>query len=575
MAGRDAYSAAELVVEFLLGHRVDRVFGLQGGHIQPIWDHLVQRNVRIIDVRDEGAAVHMAHAHAVLTGELGVALVTAGPGVTNCVTAMANADLERAPVMLIGGCPPRPQDDLSPLQGVPHTDILKPVTRLSRTLRVADNLLRDLDKAAGMAIGNGTTPGPVFVEIPTDVLRETVHPNLVLAEYLRPNAPRRLPPDPEAVRQAAALLATAKRPLVITGRGAIGARDELVTFLDTTRAVYLDTQESRCLVPTDHASIVGAVRGRAMQEADLVVIVGRKLDYQLGYGSPAVFPHARFIRLGDCWEEVWENRRGDVELFASPADSLAALAMELAGRPLDVDACWIDALRGEHLRRSSRYAEMMKSAPAGKDGHMHPNRIFAALSDVLAPDAITIADGGDILSFARMGLPPRTYLDSGAFGCLGVGIPYGIAAALAFPERQVVVVTGDGAFGINAMEIDTAKRHNAEAVFVVANNAAWNIERLDQEMNYGGRVVGTTLQYADHAMMARAFGLHAERVIDPEHLGPALERAFASAPALVDVVLTQDALSADAGKGLGWVPDYQALTAWDDAERRRRGEVVA
>jgi acetolactate synthase-1/2/3 large subunit len=201
---------------------------------------------------------------------------------------------------------------------------------------------------------------------------------------------------------------------------------------------------------------------------------------------------------------------------------------------------------------------------------MHPNRIFAALREVLAPDAITIADGGDILSFARMGLNASTYLDSGAFGCLGVGVPYGVAAALACPGRQVVVVSGDGAFGINAMEIDSAKRHDAKAVFIVANNAAWNIERIDQEMNYGGRVVGTTLQYADYAMMARAFGLHGERVTDPARLAPALREAIAKAPALLDVVVTQHALSSDAGKGLGWVPDFHALTAWDDAERRRR-----
>ena len=201
---------------------------------------------------------------------------------------------------------------------------------------------------------------------------------------------------------------------------------------------------------------------------------------------------------------------------------------------------------------------------------MHPNRIFAALREVLQPDAITIADGGDILSFARMGLDARTYLDAGAFGCLGVGVPYGVAAALDFPDRQVVVVSGDGAFGINAMEIDSAKRHGAKAVFIIANNAAWNIERLDQEMNYGGRVVGTTLQYADHAMMARAFGLHGERVTDPTRLRGALEDAFANAPALLDVVVTRDALSSDAGKGLGWVPDRQALTAWDEAEQARR-----
>jgi len=306
-----------------------------------------------------------------------------------------------------------------------------------------------------------------------------------------------------------------------------------------------------------------------------VVVVGRKLDYQLGYGSPAVFPRARFVRMADCWEELRENRRGEVELFATPAVTLAALAREAESRGGDVDATWTEALRSEHLRRSSRYAAALRCAPAGNDGYMHPNRIFAAAADVLEPDAIAIADGGDILSFARVGLTTRTYLDSGAFGCLGVGIPYGIAAALAYPGRQVLVVSGDGAFGINAMEIDTAKRHDAKAVFVIANNAAWNIERLDQELNYGGRVIGTTLQYADHAMMARAFGLHAERVTDPDQLRPALERAFANAPALVDVVLTQDALSSDAGKGLGWVPDYQALTAWDDAERRRRGEPVA
>jgi acetolactate synthase-1/2/3 large subunit len=573
MAMPDARSVAELVVEFLIARDVDRVFGIQGGHIQLIWDQLAQRQVRIIDVRDEGAAVHMAHAHAVLTGQLGVALVTAGPGVTNCVTAMANAQLERAPVLLIGGCAPNPQDDLGPLQGVPHTDILQPITRLSRTLRVADNVLRDLDKAVSAAMGDGTTPGPVYVEIPPDVLRKTVHPNLVLDEYLRPKPPPCIPPNPADVQRAAAIIAAAQRPLVISGRGARGAGEALVRFLDASGAVYLDTQESRGLVPSDHPSVVGAVRGRAMQEADLVVAIGRKLDYQLGYGSPAVFPQARFIRIADCWEELRENRRGEVELFASPAASLEALATELEDHTIDVDAAWAESLRSEHRRRSARYAEALKTASCGKDGFMHPNRIFAALAEILAPDAITIADGGDILSFARVGLNTGTYLDSGAFGCLGVGVPYGIAAALACPGRQAVVISGDGAFGINAMEIDTAKRHDAKVVFVIANNAAWNIERLDQEMNYGGRVVGTTLQYADHAMMARAFGLHAERVTDPEQLRPALARAFANAPALIDVVLTQDALSSDAGKGLGAVQDYQALTAWDDAERRRRGEL--
>jgi acetolactate synthase-1/2/3 large subunit len=563
-------SVAEWVTKFLVSRGVDRVFGLQGGHVQPIWDHLGRRKVRIIDVRDEGAAVHMAHAQAVLAGGVGVVLVTAGPGVTNCVTAMANAQLERVPVLLIGGCAPIPQDDLGPLQGIDHVSIMKPVTRSARTLRTADNLLRDLDKAWATAMGDGNPPGPVYVEIPTDVLRRTVPPKLALAEYLAPKPSRRIPPDPADVRRAAALIAAARRPLVVTGRGALGASAELVRLLDASGALYLDTQESRGLVPAAHDAVVGSMRGKAMTDADLVVSVGRKLDYQMGYGSPAVFPHARWIRIADNAEELRENRRGEVELFAHSALTLAALADAVSKQSAALDTEWTQGLRREHLRRSSQYAETIASVPAGKDGHMHPNRIFAALREVLKPDAIAIADGGDILSFARLGLEARTYLDPGAFGCLGVGTPYGVAAALLHPGRQVVVVSGDGAFGINAMEIDSAKRHSAKVVFIIANNAAWNIERLDQEMNYGGRVVGTTLAWSDYAAMARAFGLHGERVTDPARLKGALEEAFAKSPALLDVVVTRDALSADAGRGLGWVPDYQALTAWDDAEKRRR-----
>ena len=183
---------------------------------------------------------------------------------------------------------------------------------------------------------------------------------------------------------------------------------------------------------------------------------------------------------------------------------------------------------------------------------------------------MAVADGGDILSFARVGLAARTYMDAGAFGCLGVGVPFAIAAALAFPGRQVISVNGDGAFGINAMEVDTAVRHGAKAVFIVANNAAWNIERYDQETNYGGRVVGTTLRHSDYAAMARALGAHGERVEDGGELPAALERALANAPAVVDVVTSQAAVSSDAKKGLGFVPDYQPLTAWDEAEQKRR-----
>ena len=573
-------SVAEIVARFLVARGVSTVYGLQGGHIQPIWDWLARLGVRIVDVRHEGAAVHMAHAQASLSPcprrSPGVAMVTAGPGVTNCVTSLAHAHLERAPLLLIGGCPPRPQDDLGPLQGIDHVALLAPVTRQARTLRVAEQIARDLDKAWALAQGDGGPPGPVYVEIPTDVLRETVHPACVLEEHMRPSVRPPQAPDAGLVQQAAALLRAARRPLVLTGRGAAasaGAGPALERLLQVSGAVVLDTQESRGLVDPAHPAVVGAVRSRAMQEADLVLVVGRKLDYQLAYGSPAVFGQARFVRIADHADELRDNRRGEVELLADPALALAALADALeaaAGVPAALDRAWAAALRAEHLRRAERHAQAMATAPAGEDGHMHPNRIFDALRRVLEPDAITVADGGDLLSFARMGLESRHYLDAGAFGCLGVGTPCAVAAALLHPGRQVVAVTGDGAFGLHAMEIDTAQRHGARAVFIVSNNAAWNIERLDQEMNYGGRVVGTTLDWSDYAGMARAFGLHAERVTDPARLEGAIRDALAHAPALIDVVTTRQALSSDAGKGLGWVPDRQALTAWDEAEARRR-----
>jgi acetolactate synthase-1/2/3 large subunit len=211
----------------------------------------------------------------------------------------------------------------------------------------------------------------------------------------------------------------------------------------------------------------------------------------------------------------------------------------------------------------------MAAAPPGSDGRLHPNRVLAALQEAIGPDAVVITDGGDFLSFARIGLSAPAMLDPGPFGCIGVGVPYGIAASLAFPDRTVVVATGDGAFGFNAIEVDTAVRHQVPVLIVVANNGAWQIEVHDQTVTYG-KVVGTKLQFSDHAAMARAFGMHAERVETEEQLKPALARALAHRPALLDVVVTPEAVSSDAKTGLAWVPDLQPLAAWDDAERRWR-----
>jgi acetolactate synthase I/II/III large subunit len=565
----DTLACAAWIARFLKARGIDRMFGLQGGHIQPIWDHVARQGIRIVDVRDEGAAVHMAHAHAELTGGFGVALATAGPGVTNTVTAMANASLARAPVLLIGGCTSRPQANMGPLQDIPHVDILRPVTRASRTLRVAEQVIRELDEAVARAMGDAGEPGPVYVEIPTDVLRTHVPPQLVLDEWIEEKPARRLTPDPTAIAKAVDVFWSAKRPLVITGRGARGASEQLLRLLDATGALYLDTQESRGLVPADHPSTVAAVRAAAMTEADVVLLIGRKLDYQVGYGSPAVFPNARFIRLADNPGELIDNRRGQPELLASPDLALAAMVATGGNREASIDKAWADGMRRRHRERITSAANTQQPL-TGADGKIHPRAIFDVIADLAEPDYIAIADGGDLLSFARTGLRATTYMDAGAFGCLGVGVPFAIAASLALPDRQVISVNGDGAFGINAMEIDTAVRHGAKCVFVISNNAAWNIERLDQQLNYGGRVVGTTLRHSDYGAMARALGLHGERVEKPENLRPALQRALQNPPSLVDIVTSQAVMSSDAQKGLGFVPDYQALTAWDEAERKRR-----
>jgi acetolactate synthase-1/2/3 large subunit len=204
---------------------------------------------------------------------------------------------------------------------------------------------------------------------------------------------------------------------------------------------------------------------------------------------------------------------------------------------------------------------------------MHPNKLLAALREKLPRDTAIVADGGDFLSFARVGLPATTYLDPGSLGCIGIGTPFGIAASLALPGRTVAVVTGDGSFGFNAMEIDTAARHKAPVLIVVANNGSWAIEVRDQQETHG-KVVGTRLQFADHAAMARAFGCAGERVERAEDLPAAIDRALAALaqgrPALLDVLVTPEAVSSDAKSGLAWVPDLQPLGAWDDAERKWR-----
>lgn len=564
-------SSAAYIARFLKARGVRRVYGLCGGHIMPIWMRLDAEGIRIVDVRDERAAVYMAHAEAQLTGGLGVALVTAGPGVTNAMTGIANAHVARASVLVLSGLPPMAQENRGALQDIVHTDLVRSITRYARTIRHPDLVPQELAEATARALGEAGEAGPVYLDFPVDTLRANVATAMQLPECYAPPVHAPMPPAPQAVHAAVQKLWAAKRVLFISGRGANGAGSALSALLTRLNAAYLDTGESRGLIDDEHPSVVAAMRGSVMGQADLVVTVGRRLDFQLAYGSPAVFGSAEFLRIADCAAELRDNRRGSVELFANPALALQAILDAAPATAPASDPAWLAGLHQQHVQRSNKLAISMREAPAGSDGRMHPNRLLAALRDALPKNTIVVADGGDFLSFARVGLPAQTYLDPGSLGCIGVGTPFGIAASLACPDRPVVVATGDGAFGFNAMEIDTAVRHKAPVLVVVANNGSWAIEVRDQQETHG-KVVGTHLQFADHAAMARAFGMYAERVTSADELPAAIERAMANRPALLDVVVTPEAASSDAKSGLAWVPDLQALAAWDAAERRWRAD---
>ena len=564
-------TVARLIAEFLVRRGVRRVYGLCGGHVQPIWDEAARMGIQIVDVRHESAAVYMAQAQADLTGQMGVAMVTAGPGLTNAVTGIANASVSRSPVLVISGRPPRPQTGMGALQDMPQADIVRPICRRVEVVSQRHHVLPRLEAVVRAAEGVATAAGPAYIDFPTDLLREVVEDADVDEVFFEQRPPGRVLPSEEAVAEAVALIRASKRPLVISGRGAKGAGGELDAFLRASGALYLDTTESRGAVPLDHPAAVPAARGKVMPEADVVITVGRRLDFQLAYGSRAVFsPEARFVRLGTSGDELSDNRPGNAELLGSLAASLEALT-GAGAVPEAPDAGWIESRRAYNREKTEKFVAGMGGKPPGSDGRMHPQTLLAAVNEFIDGDTIAVADGGDILSFARAALQAETYLDPGALGCLGVGVPFATSAALNFPGRRVIAVIGDGSFGLTAMELDTAVRSGARAVFVIANNESWGIERNDQLVGYGGNLVGVDLPNCRYNLLAEGLGLYAERIEDPEELRGAIGRALENAPALLDVAVTREAESPDFKNGLAGVPDRQALAVWDQAEKKRYG----
>jgi acetolactate synthase I/II/III large subunit len=562
-------TVARLVAEFLARRGVRRVYGLCGGHIQPIWDEAARAGIQIVDVRHESAAVYMAQAQADLTGTLGVAMVTAGPGLTNAATGIANASVSRSPVLVISGRPPRPQAGMGALQDILQGDLVRPICRRVEVVSERHHVLPRLEATVRAAEGVGTPAGPAYIDFPTDLLREVVTDADVDDRLFEPRVPEKPVPSQDAISRAAALIREGKRLLVISGRGVREASAELAAFLQSSGALYLDTTESRGVIPLNHPAAVPAARAKVMAEADMVITVGRKLDFQLAYGSPAAFStDARFVRLGTSSDELSDNRRGDAELRGDVSATLKAL-LEADAVPEQPDFAWIESMQAYNREKTEKFLAGLGKQPPGSDGRMHPQTLLAAVNEFIDRDTIVVADGGDILSFARAALRADTYLDPGALGCLGVGVPFATSAALTFPDRRVIAVIGDGSFGLTAMEVDTAVRSEARAVFVVANNEAWGIERNDQLVGYDGNLVGVDLPGCRYDLVAEGLGAYAERIEKPEDLPGAIERALENAPALLDVAITKEAESPDFKNGLAGVPDRQALEVWDRAEKSR------
>jgi acetolactate synthase I/II/III large subunit len=520
----------ELAVAALGRFGVRELFTLSGGHIFPFYDAALKADVRIVDVRHESTATFAAEAMAKLTRRPGVAALTAGPGVTNGVSAITSAWFNGSPLVVLGGRAPQGRWGAGSLQEFDHVPVLDPITKVARTVTGVDRIGTEVVEAVGAA--STSHRGPVFLDFPLDVLFAT-------GEGEVPARPATGGPQPDAddVARAATLLARAERPALIAGTDVYwdGAWSALRELVESFRVPTFVNGLGRGCLPADHELAFSRTRGLLKTEADVVVVVGTPLDFRISFGS---FGGAEVIHVVDSPSQ----RARHVTPAVSPAGDLATILSEMAawaGERNDHQA-WID-----HLRDAEEAAKAADAPLLESDAHpIRPTRVYGELRRVLDRDAIVVCDGGDFVSYAGKYIDsyePGCWLDPGPYGCLGTGMGYSMAARLAHPDRQVVLMLGDGAAGFSLMDVDTLVRHALPVVMVCGNNGIWGLEKHPMNMLYGYDVAADLQPGCRYDDVVRALGGAGETVTEPGELGDALKRAFAAgAPYLVNVITDPD-----------------------------------
>ncbi|OBI48793.1 acetolactate synthase [Mycobacterium sp. E787] len=521
--------AGRLIARRLKASGVDTVFTLSGGHLFSIYDGCRDEGIRLIDTRHEQTATFAAEGWSKVTRLPGVAALTAGPGVTNGMSAMAAAQQNQSPLVVLGGRAPAGRWGMGSLQEIDHVPFVAPLARFAATAQSADDAGRLVDEALRAAVGAPSGVG--FVDFPMD------HAFSLSEDDSRPGALTDLPAPPAtdgaALDRAAGLLSAAKRPVIMAGTNVWWGRAEaaLLRLAEERHIPVLMNGMARGVVPADHPMAFSRVRAKALGEADVALIVGVPMDFRLGFGK--VFGPETQLVVADRAEPGRAHPR---PIAAGLYGDLTAILSALANTPSADHRAWVDELRAaETAARGAEKAEL-----ADDRVPLHPMRVYAELAPLLDRDAIVVIDAGDFGSYAGRVIDsylPGCWLDSGPFGCLGSGPGYALAAKLARPDRQVVLLQGDGAFGFSGMEWDTLARHNVPVVSVIGNNGIWALEKHPMEALYGYSVVAELRPGTRYDEVARALGCHGELVSAPVELRPALERAFASGlPAVVNVL---------------------------------------